>query len=234
MHPPFYLFIPFVPNPRRQRWYGRRLGGITGGEQSSFHSVSGCSSNPISRQLLPPRRPRCPFTRCGNVRSAAEPCMLSSASPPRNSFSDLRLIPAGARHESTSPASNLSRASARTLVLCLVFLSRHYCCAMQTLRCTAPRPFSLRRATETEEPRQQRQPCKRSEPAHPDTNPIVPRGGFLQVAVSEAPVHSVSNLQFFARGRFRYSTKTSSPLGASLPRADWIAQSLLAAAPQMP
>src|ERR1700687_5280306 len=27
---------------------------------------------------------------------------------------------------------------------------------------------------------------------------------------------------------------TSSPLGASLPRADWIAQSLLAAAPQMP
>jgi hypothetical protein len=27
---------------------------------------------------------------------------------------------------------------------------------------------------------------------------------------------------------------TSSPLGASLPRADWIAQSPLAAAPQMP
>ena len=63
--------------------------------------------------------PRCPFTRCGNVRFAAEPCKLSSASPPRNFSSDLRLISAGAPHESTSPASNLARASARTLVLCL-------------------------------------------------------------------------------------------------------------------
>ena len=50
----------------------------------------------------------------------------------------------------------------------------------------------LPQVTETEAPRQQRQPCKRSEPAHPDTNPIVPRGGFLQVAVSEAPLHSAS------------------------------------------
>ena len=34
------------------------------------------------------------------------------------------------------------------------------------------------------------------------------RGGFLQVAVSEAPAHGVSNLQLFTRGRFRYSPKT--------------------------
>jgi hypothetical protein len=52
----------------------------------------------------------------------AEPCRLSSASPPRNSSSDPRLISAGAPHESTSPASNLAPASARTLVLCLAFL----------------------------------------------------------------------------------------------------------------
>ncbi len=58
---------------------------------------------------------RCPL--------AAEPCRLSNASPPPNSSSDLRLISAGAPHESTSPASNLARASARTLVLCLAFLS---------------------------------------------------------------------------------------------------------------
>ena len=92
---------------------------LTDGERSSFHSVFGCSSHPISQQQAPPRRPRCPFTPYGNVRFAAEPCMLSSASPPRNSFSDLRLIPVGAQHEATSPASNLSRTPARTLVLCL-------------------------------------------------------------------------------------------------------------------
>src|SRR5216684_3135608 len=32
-------------------------------------SVFGCSSHPISQQQTPPR-PRCPFTRCGNVRFA--------------------------------------------------------------------------------------------------------------------------------------------------------------------
>jgi hypothetical protein len=46
-----------------------------------------------------------------------------------NSSSELRLILGGAKHESTSPASLLPRASARTLVLCLVFLRMHYCCA---------------------------------------------------------------------------------------------------------
>ena len=123
---------------------------LTGGEQNSFHFVSDCSSNPISPQQAPPRRPRSPLTHHGTVRSAAEPCRLSSASPPRNSSSDLRLISAGAPHESTSPASNLARASARTLVLCLALVRMQYGGAIQTLRCAAPRPFSLRPATETQ------------------------------------------------------------------------------------
>jgi hypothetical protein len=122
---------------------------LADGERSFFHSVSGCSSHPISQQQTPPR-PRYPFTRCGTVRFAAEPCRLSNASPPRNFSSDLRLNSAGAPHESTSPASNLARASARTLVLCLAFIRMQYGGAIQTLRCTAPRPFSLRPATETQ------------------------------------------------------------------------------------
>src|ERR1035438_5346523 len=105
---------------------------LTGGEQNSFPSVLGCSSNPVRQPSAPPRR-RCPFTRCGHVRFAAEPCKLSNASPPRNFSSDLRLISAGVPHESTSPASNLARASARTLVLCLAFLRMQYGCALQTL-----------------------------------------------------------------------------------------------------
>ena len=85
-----------------------------------------------------------------NVRFAAEPCKLSSASPSCNFSSDLRLILAGTPHESTSPASNLARASARTLVLCLAFVRMQYGRAIQTLRSAAPRPFSLRPATETQ------------------------------------------------------------------------------------
>ncbi len=95
---------------------------LTGGEQNFFHSVSACSSHPISQQLQLPRTPRCPFARCGNVRSAAEPCMLSNASRLRNSSSDLRLSSAGTQHESTTPTSNLARALARTLVLRLAFV----------------------------------------------------------------------------------------------------------------
>src|ERR1700687_1367372 len=181
---------------------------LTDGERSFFHSVSGCSSHPISQQQTPPR-PRGPFTRCGNVHFAAEPCRLSSASPPPNFSSDLRLISAGAPHESTSPASNLARASARTLVLCLALVRMQYGGAIQTLRCAAPRSFSLRPSTETQALCPQCHTRKGSRPAHPDTNPIVHRGGFLQVAVSEAPPTQRLNSQLFAQGRFRYSTKTS-------------------------
>ena len=136
---------------------------------------------------------------------------MSSASPPRNSSSDPRLLSAGAPHESASPASNLARASARTLVLCLPLVRMQYGGAIQTLRCAAPRSFSLRPATEPQALSPQRQTHKRSRPAHPVTNPIVPRGGFLQVAVSEAPIYSASEREIFPPGRFRYSTKRGPP-----------------------
>src|SRR5208282_4479666 len=121
----------------------------TGGERSFFHSVPDCSSHPIGQQQTP-HHPRCPFVRCGNVRFAAESCKWSNASPPRNCSSDPRLISAGAPHESTTPTSNLARASARTLVLCLALVRMQYGGAIQTLRCAAPRSFSLRPATETQ------------------------------------------------------------------------------------
>src|SRR5579864_3168502 len=118
----------------------------TGGERSFFHSVPDCSSHPTGRQQTP-HHPRCPLVRCGNVRFAAELC---NASPPRNCSSDPRLISAGAPHESTTPTSNLARASARTLVLCLALVRMQDGAAIQTLRCAAPHPFSLRPATETQ------------------------------------------------------------------------------------
>jgi len=97
----------------------------TGGERSFFHSVPDCSSHPIGQQQTP-HHPRCPFVLCGNVRFAAESCKWSNASPLRNCSSDPRLISAGAPHESTTPTSNLARASARTLVLCLALVRMQY------------------------------------------------------------------------------------------------------------
>ena len=85
---------------------------------------------------------QCPL--CGGTMQVVE--RLSAAqlllrSPP---------LSAGAPHESISPASNLARASARTLVLCLAFVRMQYGGAIQTLRCAAPHQFSLPPATETE------------------------------------------------------------------------------------
>jgi hypothetical protein len=125
---------------------------LTGGEQNFFRFVCGCFSHPIILRLQLPRWRRCPFPRCGDVRFAAEPCKLSNASPPHNSSSDLHLIAAGAPLESTFPASNLARASARTLVLCLAFVRMQYGGAIQTLSCASPRPFSLRPAPEPNRP----------------------------------------------------------------------------------
>src|SRR5439155_26037143 len=78
-----------------------------------------------------------------NHASCRAPLRRASSPPISASSQD-------APHESTSPASNLARASARTLVLCLPFVRMQYGGAIQTLRCAAPRPFSLRPATETQ------------------------------------------------------------------------------------
>ena len=146
--------------------------------------------------------------------------MSSSGSPPRNSSFDLRLIPASAQHESTSPASNLSRASARTLLLCLLFLRRQHCCAIHTLRCAAPQPFSLRSPTETESHPQQPQPRKRSGPAHPHTNPIGSREERLpssRCIWSARP--KLCDRDPLCSGRSRYSPKTSRYQSGQLPRS---------------
>jgi hypothetical protein len=122
----------------------------------------------------------------------AESCWSSSGSPPRNSSSDLRLIPASAQHESTSPASLLPRALARTLVLCLVSLRNATALFHPDFRSHSPPCSTALPHTAAAAHSGLQQSCYSSEPAQPHTNPIATKGGFLQVAVSEAPVHSAS------------------------------------------
>src|ERR1700678_1169168 len=92
----------------------------TDGERNFFHFVSVSSmSHPHQR----PSRLRSPRLRSGTVPSVAESCRSSNAYLRRNCSSDLRRLSCGAQHESTLPASNHLRASARTLLLCLASLS---------------------------------------------------------------------------------------------------------------
>ena len=69
-----------------------------------------------------PTMPRSPLIRYASAPSVVEPCMSSSDSPAHNSSYDLRLIPVGEQHEVTSPASDIPRATARTVSLCFFFL----------------------------------------------------------------------------------------------------------------
>ena len=67
---------------------------------------------------------------------------------------------------------------------------------------------SLCRATDTEAHLQQAYLANDNDRLIENPKPIVPKGGFLQVAVSEAPIHSIST-PVLRSGRSRYSPKTS-------------------------
>jgi hypothetical protein len=94
----------------------------TDAERNFFHFVSVSSSHLMSRQHQRPSRLRSPRLRSGTVLSVAESCSSSNASLRRNCSSDLRRLPCSAQHESTLPASNHLRPSARTLPPCLASL----------------------------------------------------------------------------------------------------------------
>ena len=132
-----------------QRWTAStRATSLIGSEQNSFRLLQQ-SDQPTAGTNSPAALPthsqwNCPL--CGGTMQVVE--RLSAAqlflrSPPHLT---------GAPHESTSPASNLAPAPARTLVLCLAFVGTQYGGAIQTLRCAAPPSFSLRSATETQAP----------------------------------------------------------------------------------
>ena len=66
--------------------------------------------------------------------------------------------------------------------------------SVQTLRCTTPPRLCPGISADTTTHQSQGCSRNRSEPAQAHTNPIIPEGGFLQVAVSEAPVDSAAGI----------------------------------------
>ena len=147
-------------------------------------------SSATQRTWLLRQHPHPPIrlTHSGAAQSAVEPCTSSNGSPPRNSCFVRHLNQIDALHEALSTSSTSVRASAHTRTPCLF----------------RPKPFGC-------QPLQRPQKASASQPAAPSgpsvirhcpTQPVpdpsapvqtdskyigFPVGGFLQVAVSEAP-----------------------------------------------
>jgi len=113
----------------------------TDAEPNFFRSVSGC----YAQIRLPPCRlhhPRPRDTPVGTVLSVAESCRLWNASPQPHFFSDLHLPQAGAQHEVTSSTRNLTRATARMSVVCLVGIKESFHLRSRSSQ-TSERRYSL-------------------------------------------------------------------------------------------
>ena len=128
------------------------------------------------------------LTHSRTAQSAVEPCTSSNGSPPRNSCFARHLNQIDALHEALSTSSTSARASAHTRIPCL-FRPKPFGC--QPLR--RPQKASASQPAAPSAPSVIRhcptQPVPDpSAPVQTDSKYIgFPVGGFLQVAVSEAP-----------------------------------------------
>jgi hypothetical protein len=163
----------------------------------SCRSAPNCSA--AQRRQLPRtlHRPPTRFTPSGTVRSAADPCASSNGSPqPSSCYAHHHRKQTGALHESLFPSPASHRAPARTEIPCLNWqkLLRHS--SYQPSHNTAVRRFQaqVRHSSSTSHLYQRVHTPTRL--ARPHSKCIAfPRGGFLQVAVSEAPSQSALELE---------------------------------------
>ena len=156
----------------------------------SCRSASNCSAAQRRQLLRRHHRPPTRFTHSGTVPSAAEPCASSNGSPPPNSCSAHHLNQTGAPHEPLSTSSASARASARTQIPCLNWQKLPPLPASP-----APPGSATSSAASSAQSTSNRQVIPNSAcpdpsaPAQPHSKYIAFHvGGFLQVAVSEAPL----------------------------------------------
>lgn len=146
----------------------------------------------------------------GTAQSAAELCASSKGSPPRNFCFACHLNRTAAQHEALSTSSAFAGASAHKWMPCL-FLPKPLGCQLlqHLLQDSTSQHAALSRLSVIG--RCQTQPVPDSfAPAQTDAKYIAfHEGGFLQVAVSEAPHRGYAAPHYCASGRSRYSTKTS-------------------------
>ena len=149
------------------------------------------NSSAAQRRSLLRRRHRPPIrlTHSGTARSAAQPCASSNGSPLRNSCFARHLNQTGARHEALSTSSASARASARTQTPCLIWPRRSGRQPLQpsTARLIAPRRRSIPHSSHRSTTRPSALPDPSASKQTHSKYIAFHEGGFLQVAVSEAP-----------------------------------------------
>ena len=146
-----------------------------------------------------------------------EPCTSSNGSPPPNSCFALHLNQTGALHEPLSTSSAFARASARTQIPCLIRpkLLRHR--SLQPPHHALGDASPLHSDIQAADPTQHSLLPDPSQPAQPHSKYIAFHGGgFLQVAVSEAPLQSHATANSCAAG----APDTALRLLSTYPRFD--------------
>ena len=180
----------------------------TGAVLHCCHCAYYYSADHSKTQLRRHHRPQIRLIHSGTAQSAAVPCASLNGSLLPNSCFAPHLNQNGALHEPLSTSSVFARASARTRMPCLIRpktlryqpLQR----PNQASKSHGPPPFGLQ-ANRLHQTPPVRDP---SAPTRADSKYIgFPVGGFLQAAVSGAPLSEHANPSCFA-GRSRYSTKT--------------------------
>ena len=173
------------------------------------HSASNCSAAHRKTQLRRHRRPQKRLIHSGTAQSAAEPCASSNGSPLHNSCFALHLNQTSALHEALSISSAFARASARLRTLCPVQPTTLRCQSLQPPLRPSPSHSTAPSGFQTNESYPTQSVPDPPAPAQAHSKYIgFHGGGFLQVAVSEAPRLEVCGCATCVVGRSRYSTKT--------------------------
>src|SRR5580658_4002751 len=187
----------------RQAWsaYATSDSSPTATAQLCCRTAFDCSVDHSKTQLHRPHHPPIRLVHSGTVQSAAHPCASSNGSPLRDSCFARHRNQTGARHEDLSTSSASARASAPARTPCLIWAKPLGCqplpppCPPSASHSAAPsgiQTIGLCPTQSVPDP---------SAPAQTDAKCIGFRGGgFLQVAVPEAPRQRACNRALLRRG----------------------------------
>src|ERR1035437_2919391 len=173
----------------------------TGTAQRCCRCGSSCSADRrkqhLRRHLLQPKR----LTRCGTVQPAAEPCTPSNGSPRHNSCFAHHRNQTGALHEPQPTSSALARALARMQIPCLNWPRLFRYRSLQLPHDPSVRRFQAHVIYQSGRSYPLQRVHALTEHVRPHSKYIgFPVGGFLQVAVSEAPSQSACELELLHAG----------------------------------
>ena len=170
------------------------------------HSAGDCSADHCKTQLSRHHRLQISLSHSGTAQPAVEPCTSSNGSPLRNYCFAHHLNPKSTQHEYPSASPATARASARTRSPCLICPRLLDCLSLRTSTHTSLQLFTAPSHRQSGTSYPTALVPDPSAPARTHSKYITfHEGGFLQVAVSEAPSQACAT-DTVAWGRSRYST----------------------------